>query len=89
MHERFDEKFYECMQAWKKQGYVYNLDKGIKSFIESETTLAYELGKKEMLEMVVKWCDKRCEENIRINGTDKWNSDLEDLKQKLLALNEE
>jgi hypothetical protein len=28
---------------------------------------------------IAKWCRQRCEDNITVNGTDKWNSDLEDL----------
>ena len=33
----------------------------------------------EQREEIVNWCKKRCEDNITINGTDKWNGDLEDL----------
>ena len=32
---------------------------------------------------IIKWCNQRCEANIRIHGTDKWNGDLEDLIAKL------
>ncbi len=32
---------------------------------------------------VIKWIDKRCEDNIKASGTDKWNEDMEDLKAKL------
>ena len=29
------------------------------------------------------WAKDRCEANMRVMGTDKWNSDLEDLIEKL------
>jgi hypothetical protein len=47
----------------------------IKSFIDQKLT--------EQREEIVKWAKQRCEDNKRIHGTDKWNSDLEDLIKKL------
>jgi len=41
----------------------------------------------KLLQSIVEWIDKRCETNKRIRGTDKWNSDLEDIKAKLLEGN--
>jgi len=38
---------------------------------------------KAIVEDVVNWAKKRCEDNIKTFGTDKWNSDLEDLINKL------
>jgi hypothetical protein len=37
----------------------------------------------EIVKEIVNWAKKRCEDNKRVFGTDKWNSDLEDLINKL------
>ena len=40
-------------------------------------------ARREEREKIVKWLRARCEENIRVNGTEKWNSDMEVLIQHL------
>ena len=67
-----------------------------KAFNNQQTTLAYELGKKEMLEMVVKEIDGMKYNNEEPSGCDCggntkgiYDEALDSLKQKLLALNEE
>jgi ribosome recycling factor len=74
--EEFDEKF---DQVEFLSGVPVNLptktQQEIKSFIDQKLT--------EQREEIVKWAKQRCEDNKRIHGTDKWNSDLEDLIKKL------
>lgn len=52
-----------------------NLYPLIKDPIDQIITLAQE--------DIIKWANKRCEDNITTHGTDKWNSDLEDLVYNL------
>ena len=38
-----------------------------------------DLAVKETEDRIIDWCEKRCKENMTTYGTDKWNSDLEEL----------
>lgn len=62
----------------------------LKLFLSQQTSLAYELGKKEMLEMVLKGIE---EEDKRWNSNGEFYANVREsldyLKEKLLALNEE
>lgn len=55
MNKRFDEKFDHIIPKILMEGKDALME--VKSFIQSETTIAYELGKKEMLEEVLKEID--------------------------------
>lgn len=56
----------------------------IVNFLTNALESAYSLGVTDTKEMVGKWCGDRCVANIEINGTNKWNQDLEEI-EKLLS----
>jgi hypothetical protein len=35
------------------------------------------------VEQIIEWLQNRCQANIEIHGTDKWNSDMEELLELL------
>jgi len=35
------------------------------------------------VEQIIEWIRKRCQDNIEIHGTDKWNQDMEELLELL------
>lgn len=85
----------EFIEYWEKVGLkpkkptIGNLDREMLLYwYRNQTTLAYELGKKEALEEV-----NEAVEEIRIQSDNERNWDkcdaIDSLKQKLLALNEE
>ena len=43
----------------------------------------YQQGREDEKKEIIDWCKKRCQDNIRINGTDKWNGDMEELIEVL------
>ena len=51
----------------------------MKEFILSALTQI----EKETTDRVVDWCETRCEDNMKLHGTAKWNVDLEELITKL------
>jgi hypothetical protein len=83
--DRFDEKFYNVhlINSWVTEECECDLGEScpqrLKSFIQSEIDRAVAERDKE----IVEWLKKRCESNIQSFGTDKWNSDMEDLINKL------
>lgn len=74
---RFDEKFYKSKETplGGRTPIVIPDTEKIKSFIKKEL----QNYKQEILDEVIEWLHKRCENNIKGFGTDKWNSDMEDL----------
>lgn len=37
------------------------------------------LVKQDTNDKTIKWLTEKCEQNTRLNGTDKWNDDMEEL----------
>ncbi len=93
MHERFDDwknivEYFFKFQAVNHYPEDKNkLIENLEPIMKQQTTLAYDLGKKEMLEMVVKWVNEN--EFISDDLSGEYVLDSYKLKQKLLALNEE
>jgi hypothetical protein len=73
--EEFDEKFPNPIYDETEIGDDSETNRKLKSFLKQAL--------EEQEEEIVEWLKKRCQSNIQSFGTDKWNSDLEDLIKKL------
>ena len=71
---RYIENFWLQKLAEQREDYKKTLNSGRKM---------YQQGREDMKKEIIDWCKKRCQDNIRINGTDKWNGDMEELIEVL------
>lgn len=89
--KQLQEKGEEEFNKWFEQEIILDQEvrtvlKGIKYFLHQQTTLAYNAGKADMLDTVLKEIEEHCvdEDNLNASYTLGFNQALDTLKNKLL-----